>query len=86
MSPQTMDVNTVLQLLNSEKEMWEWLTEIHEDMDMLKMTTAKHDSHDAISNEMESLSKRMEGIEEKQEQLQAALSSGMSCITEMSRA
>lgn len=55
-------------------------------MDMLKMTTAKHDSHDAISNEMESLSKRMEGIEEKQEQLQAALSSGMSCITEMSRA
>lgn len=50
------------------------------------MTTAKQDSQDAISNEMESLSKRMEGIEEKQEQLQSALSSGMSCITEMSRA
>ena len=53
---------------------------------MLKMMTAKQDSHAAIGNEMESLSKRIEGIEEKQEQLQAALSSGMSCITEMSRA
>ena len=50
---------------------------------MLKIESTRQDRDDSISNIMELLSKRMEGIEEKQDQLQAALSSGMSCMTEM---